>query len=186
MDSANTGEWITMAAYAARAGISRVGVLKAVREGRLESNGKTGRECRVRGEIMPSTYAAEPRRRKQAAKSAQKPAPKAAPAPEPEMEPEAEAEAPEGDTLFDMMTDAKLKKLKADIALQRQRLNENRDAMRRKIYEEISEAYAVSFAALKTHIVELRLPAAKLAALRKIMEESIALFEAELRKKQDV
>lgn len=177
-------DWITMAAYAARAGMSRPGVLKAVREGRLESNGRTGRECRVRGEIMPSTYAAEPRRRKQAAKPA--PAPKAVQAPEPETEPEQEAEAPEGDTLFDMMTDAKLKKLKADIALQRQRLNENRDAMRRKIYEEISEAYAVSFAGLKTHIIELRLPPAKLAALRKIMEECIALFEEEMRKRGNV
>ena len=183
MDCENTSEWITMGEYARRSGLSRPGVLKAVRDGRLESNGKTGWECRVRGEIMPSVRAGEPRRRK-AAKPA--PAPKSARAPEPETEPEQEAEAPEGDTLFDVMTDAKLKKLKADIALQRQRLNENRDAMRRKIFEEVSEAYAVSFAALKSHIIELRLPASKLAALRKIMEECIALFEAEMRKRQNV
>ena len=178
-------DWITMAAYAARAGISRAGVLKAVREGRLESNGKRGRECRIRGEIMPSTYSGEPRRKRAKAAPAK---PKAEPEEPPELPPDRAGEEPEAEAgdLFAAMTEAKLKKLKADIALQNQKLNENRDALRRKLCEEIAEAYAASFASLKAHIIELRLPAAKLAALRKIMEECIALFEAELRKKQDV
>lgn len=177
-------DWITMAAYAARAGMSRPGVLKAVREGRLESNGKTGRECRVRGEIIPSVQAGEPRRKRRQAAPVK---PQAEPEATPEPTPDREAEEPEeGESLFDRMTEAKLDKLKADIALQNQRVQENRDALRRTLCEEIAGAYAASFAGLKAHIVELRLPAAKLAALRKIMEESIALFEAELRKKQDV
>ena len=47
-------EWITMAEYARREGMARSSIFQAVREGRLESNGQTGRACRVRGKIAGS------------------------------------------------------------------------------------------------------------------------------------
>ena len=47
-------EWVTMAEYARRESMARSSILQAVREGRLESNGQTGRACRVRGKIAGS------------------------------------------------------------------------------------------------------------------------------------
>jgi len=43
-----------MAEYARREGISRAAILKAVEAGRLETNGRTGRDRRVRGALAPS------------------------------------------------------------------------------------------------------------------------------------
>ena len=47
-------EWITQAEYARVHGISREAVRQAVLNGRLESNGKRGRDCRVRGSLAES------------------------------------------------------------------------------------------------------------------------------------
>ena len=47
-------EWVTMAEYARREGMARSSIFQAVREGRLKSNGQTGRACRVRGKIAGS------------------------------------------------------------------------------------------------------------------------------------
>ena len=43
--------WLTMAEYARRTGISREAVRQAVAAGRIETNGKSGRDCRVRGKL---------------------------------------------------------------------------------------------------------------------------------------
>lgn len=44
-------KWLTQSEYARRHGVSREAVHKAIRAGRLATNGKTGRECRVDGSI---------------------------------------------------------------------------------------------------------------------------------------
>lgn len=44
-------KWQTMAEYARTEGISREAVRQAVLAGRLQSNGKTGRQCRVKGPL---------------------------------------------------------------------------------------------------------------------------------------
>lgn len=43
--------WLTMAEYARRNGISREAVRQAAAAGRIETNGKSGRDCRVRGKL---------------------------------------------------------------------------------------------------------------------------------------
>ena len=47
-------EWLTQSEFARTHGISREAVRQAVLNGRLESNGKCGRACRVRGELAES------------------------------------------------------------------------------------------------------------------------------------
>ena len=47
-------EWVTQSEFARAHGISREAVRQAVLNGRLESNGKRGRDCRVRGELAES------------------------------------------------------------------------------------------------------------------------------------
>ena len=47
-------QWLTQAEFARAHGISREAVRQAVLNGRLESNGKSGRDCRVRGELAES------------------------------------------------------------------------------------------------------------------------------------
>ena len=47
-------EWFTQSEFARAHGISREAVRQAVLNGRLESNGKRGRDCRVRGELVES------------------------------------------------------------------------------------------------------------------------------------
>lgn len=53
-------QWLTMAEYARRNGITREAVRQAVKNGRIENNGKTGRECRVRGPLAEPVHAVAP------------------------------------------------------------------------------------------------------------------------------
>ena len=53
-------KWLTMAEYARRNGITREAVRQAVKNGRIEHNGKTGRECRVRGPLAEPVHAVAP------------------------------------------------------------------------------------------------------------------------------
>ena len=141
-----------MAEFARRNGISRPAVLQAVRDGRVESNGKTGRDCRVRGKLA-----------------------------EPERGPRANR-VMAGAELSDLSA-AKLEKLKADTALQTQRLKENREAEWRQFAEAVSEEYLQAFSPLTARLTEMRLPAPKLAALRKIIDECTKTFTDALKKR---
>ena len=40
-------EWVTQAQFAKNQGVSRMAVCKAIAAGRLRTNGKTGRDCRI-------------------------------------------------------------------------------------------------------------------------------------------
>lgn len=51
--------WLTLAEYARRHGVTAEAVRKAANAGRLETNGKTGRDRRVRGLMAGSAPAAE-------------------------------------------------------------------------------------------------------------------------------
>ena len=53
-------KWLTMADYAKLHQISREAVRQAVKAGRIEHNGRTGRACRVRGEISGSSKISRP------------------------------------------------------------------------------------------------------------------------------
>lgn len=144
-------KWLTMADYAKQHKISREAVRQAVKAGRIEHNGKTGRDCRVRGDLAESSRITVP-----------------ASSPDAQNQP---------------LADAKLEKLRADIELQRQRLKENRDAIRRETAEIFIEEYVRAFAPVKAGLAALRLNAAKLAELRKLIDSCSANFEAAFRKR---
>lgn len=142
-------KWQTMAEYARQKGISREAVRQAVQTGRIEHNGKTGRECRVRGEMAESArITMTPSKEKTSA-----------------------------------LADAKLEKIRADIEIQKQRIRENRETVFREFALFAAEEYLRAFAPVKARLTALRLDAAKLAALRKLIDECTADFVASLRKK---
>ena len=134
-------KWVTMAEKAREIGIARSSLLQAVREGRIEWNGKTGRECRVRGPLS-----------------------------------EPEKNGKSGVYAATDLSEAKLAKLQADTALQEQRLKENQEAQWRAFADATCEDYLAAFAPLSAKLTEMRLPATKLAALRKTVEECTAEF----------
>jgi len=144
-----TMKWQTMAEYARQKGISREAVRQAVNSGRIEHNGKTGRECRVRGEMAESARVTVT----------------------PSKEKNSE------------LAKAKLEKLRTDIEIQKLRIRENRETVFREFADFVAEEYLRSFAPVKVKLTALRLDAAKLAALRKLIEECTADFIAALRKK---
>lgn len=141
-------QWLTMSEYARQHGISREAVRRAVKAGRIEHNGKTGRECRVRGDLAESSrIIVAPNRSEKA------------------------------------LTDIKLEKLRADIDYQRQRIKETREAMRRNVAEIFIEEYIRAFAPVKAGLTALRLDAASLAALRKLIDTCTTEFTASFRKR---
>lgn len=141
---------VTMAQYARLHGISQAAVLKAVREGRLNSNGNTGRCARVWGKIL----------------NARNPQPK--------------SPADRED-----LAEARLEKLRADIEVQRQKLETTERERRKEIGEIMLEEYHKAFAPMRARIVEMRLGAAKLAMLRKMAEEAAQAFDAAVRRRLD-
>lgn len=144
------GKWYSMSEFARRNGIARQSVMQAVRAGRVETNGKSGRECRVRGKL------AEPERGVRLNRA--------------------------GSELSDLSA-AKLEKLKADTKLQTQRLKENREAEWRQFAEAVSEEYLQAFSPLTARLTEMRLPAQKLSALRKIIDDCTKSFMDALKKR---
>ena len=133
-------EWMTLSQAAKKHGITREAMRQAVKNNRIEWNGKTGRECRVRGPL------AEPVRN-----------------------------TVTGSDIADL-AGAKLENLKRDAILKDQRIKENREAQWRAYADATCEDYLAAFAPLSAKLTEMRLPAPKLAALRKTVEECTAEF----------
>ena len=142
-------QWLTMAQYAKSHGISREAVRKAVKVGRIESNGKTGKDCRVKGPMAESVRIIV-------------------------------KDSPVGD-----LAEAKLEKLRADVALQQQKIRSNRIAFRREFSEAVIEEYLRAFAPVKTFLADLRLSAEKLTSLQTMIEKCTADFEVALRKRAE-
>lgn len=140
--------WLTQSEYARRNGITREAVRQAVSAGRLETNGKAGRACRVRGVL---DHARNP-------------------------QPKTPADRED-------LASARLEKLRADIELQRQRIDANVEAMRREFAEIMLEEYARAFAPMKARLAELRLPAETLAEFRSLIGDCAAAFEAAVEKR---
>ena len=149
-------QWLTMAEYARRNRISRVAVLKAVRDGRIEHNGETGRACRVRGPLAEPVHAVAPATSQSGAPSA-----------------------------VLSLAEAKLEKLKADVELQRQRIAANINESRRAYVEMMLEEYVQAFTPFKSRLVELRLTAEQLAALGSVVEECLQSFLARVQQRID-
>ena len=142
--------WQTMAEYARSNGISREAVRQAVSAGRLESNGKSGRACRVRGKLAESSRTVI--RRGKSENNSE-------------------------------LTDAKLEKLRADTALQKQKITENIELSRRAYIGLIVEEYIRAFSPLKIQLTELRLPAEKLTVLTNLIDSCLADFTSGVEKR---
>lgn len=141
--------WQTMAEFARSNGISREAVRQAVSAGRLESNGKSGRACRVRGKLAESSRSVIRR----------------------------------GKENNSELTDAKLEKLRADTALQKQKITENIELSRRAYIGLIVEEYIRAFSPLKIQLTELHLPAEKLAVLTNLIDSCLADFTSGVEKR---
>lgn len=145
-------QWLTQAEFARAHGISREAVRQAVLNGRLESNGKSGRDCRVRGELAESARITIP-----------------------------DASSTGSSTAGDL-AEAKLQKLLADIELQRQKISENIDLQRRSYIGMIIEEYTKAFSPLKVKLSELRLDQAQLEVLRNTIDDCTRQFISEVEK----
>ena len=146
-------QWLTQAEFARAHGISREAVRQAVLNGRLESNGKSGRDCRVRGELAESARITIP-----------------------------DASSTGSSTAGDL-AEAKLQKLLADIELQRQKISENIDLQRRSYIGMIIEEYTKAFAPLKVKVSELRLDPVQLEVLRHTIDDCTRQFTSEVEKR---
>ena len=146
-------QWLTMAEYARRNGITREAVRQAVKNGRIEHNGETGRACRVRGPL------AEPVR--------------------------AVVSKTGGGDSNSILAEAKLEKIRADVELQKQRIQSNIDEARRGYIEMILEEYIRAFSPFKARLTELRLTADQLAALQTIVDECLQSFQDGVEKRID-
>lgn len=54
MTTPNLTIWLTQSDAARRLGVSREAIRQAIAAGRIDWNGRTGRDCRVRGELLPA------------------------------------------------------------------------------------------------------------------------------------
>lgn len=145
-------QWLTQAEFARAHGISREAVRQAVLNGRLESNGKSGRDCRVRGELAESARITIP-----------------------------DASSTGSSTAGDL-AEAKLQKLLADIELQRQKISDNIELQRRQYIGMIISEYTKAFSPLKVKLSELRLDQAQLEVLRNTIDDCTRQFISEVEK----
>lgn len=123
------GQWLTQTEYAKAKGVTVQAVTKMIRTGRVETNGKSGRECRVRAITSDS-----------------------------------------------LLESARIEKIHADIDLQRMKLSDRVDQIRRECYDQILEEYERAFAPLKVRLIDLHLNAAQTASLRKIFDGCVSTF----------
>ena len=141
--------WVKKAEYARLYEVSRMAVTKAARAGRLpERDGLVDAEVDIRATRMRDP--ANERKRK---------------------------EAPEqSGSLTEQLQRAKLAKIQADTVIQEQKDARTREEWRRRDMEEFGQAFAETFAPVKKRLIEMRLPADKLAALKAIWDECWAAF----------
>lgn len=163
-------DWVTMAEFARKEGVSKMAITKAVRAGRLLTNGKTGRECR----ILASCSLADSRtQRFDEVRQRPKPQPKPDPAPE-ELHPDPQYQEPQDAPVPQMSVyqAVRTKKLLADIEAANYRNEAKYNAMLKQLSEKMFELYSVSFAPVKDYLINLNLNAEQYASLRSIIEKA--------------
>ena len=141
--------WVHHAQFARLYEISRNAVSKAVKAGRLVAkNGLVDAEVDIR-----ATRTREPSNERK-------------------RDPEPQATG----SLTEQLQRAKLAKIQADTVIQEQKDARTREEWRRRDMEEFGQAFAETFAPVKKRLIEMRLPADKLAALKAIWDECWAAF----------
>ena len=74
------------------------------------------------------------------------------------------------------LADVKLEKLRVEVGLQRQRLQENIRESRRRYVELLVEEYVRAFSPFKAQLAELRLTEPQLVKLRKLVDDCLQAF----------
>lgn len=178
--------WLTQSDAARRLGVSREAIRQAIAARRIEWNGKTGRDCRVRGNLLPArTLSPLTRAPKGSANKKTSPAPAAtvpASAPKGSITPKntRTQKTPAQNTPADQLIDARLRKLESDIALQTMRLESNRKEIYDQALSDFQTAYESAFAPLKKFLLSLDLPAETLRKLAAIADQCDADFQSEI------
>lgn len=206
MTTPNLTTWLTQADAARRLGVSREAIRQAIAARRIEWNGKTGRDCRVRGDLLPartlppmtraskgparrsgssSEIVATPCTPNHTARTKSDSAPAAtvpASAPKGSITPKSTRAPKTSDqnTPADQLLDARLRKLESDIALQTMRLESNRKEIYDQALSDFQTAYESAFAPLKKFLLSLDLPADKLRELAAIADACESDFHAQL------
>ena len=145
-------KWFTQTEYARQHGISREAVRQAILTGRLRSNGKKGRECRVTGEVMESVT--------------QKLTPKAVP-----FDPE---------QLNMQILEKKLEKLQADAVLQNQKILTIIEERRIEYIKTVLQVYLEAFLPLKKELSSLKLSEEQTQKLANLVERCTNNFHKKI------
>ena len=178
--------WLTQSDAARRLGVSREAIRQAIAARRIEWNGKSGRDCRVRGDLLPArTLPPMTRAPKGSANKKSSPAPAAtipARAPKGPAAPKSTRapKTPAQNTPADQLIDARLRKLESDIALQTMRLESHKQEIYDQALSDFQTAYESAFSPLKKFLLSLDLPADTLRELARIADQCDTDFQSRI------
>lgn len=162
-------KWKSIAEYADSQGVSRAAVYKAIKCGRLKTNGREKKELRVDSSVsLSETRTQEPDN---------------IPA-HPEKKSVEKKKTDQVD-IFSATAKAKLMKLKAEVELKNQQIQSNRKSMIRNIAMVMMEGYSTCFSPLKQALIELRLPEDAIKKLKDISSGCAQSFDAYMQEKVD-
>lgn len=148
-------EWVTQSEFARKEGVSRMAVNQAIRAGRLRTNGKTGRACRINAECtLASTRTNIP--------ASLKNVPNAG-----------EEQHPSAMTGYQ---EARTKKLLAEIEAANYRNKQKYNEMLRQVSEKQFELFSSAFAPVKDMLINLNLSARQYEILRSAIEKAMNDF----------
>ena len=154
-------EWVTQAQFAKIQGVSRMAVCKAIAAGRLRTNGKTGRDCRIDASCsLSATRSATPVNIKKSA------------------EPVLSDEAVQAMSVWQA---AKVRKLSVDIETAKFKNAELYKAMLREVSDKQLELFVTHFAPVKEALVKLRLTKKQLTDLQKIFKGALDGYKRAVR-----
>ena len=165
--------WLTQSDAARRLGVSREAIRQAITARRIEWNGKSGRDCRVRGDLLPA------RTLPPLTRAPKDPAIRTGKSPDASTQTRT-PKTPAQNTPADQLIDARLRKLESDIALQTMRLESHKQEIYNQALSDFQAAYESAFAPLKKFLLSLDLPAETLRELAAIADQCDADFQSKI------
>ena len=146
-------EWMTQAEFARKEGVSRMAICHAIRSGRLRTNGKSGKACRIQSCCtLASSRTNIPANLKY-------------------------ANSGDGQKADPMQTtdyhEARTQKLLAEIEAANFRNESKYNEMLRQVSEKQLELFSAAFAPVKDKLIELNLEASQFSELQKKFETAM-------------
>lgn len=179
MTNLTSTTWLTQSEAARRLGVSREAIRQAIAARRIDWNGRSGRDCRVRGDLQQTgTLPPLSRAAKRPADPAAVHAVRKAPAPK---KPAPAAKKSARLSPADQILDARLRKLESDIQLQTMRLESQKKEIYDQAISDMIAAYESAFAPLKKLLLSLDLPAETLQKIAATADQCDAEFQAQIR-----